>query len=484
MLRQLRFTVLALPAAAGAASCSFFAAAHHAPSSGGCVAFDLTQLPQQAVWALHDSKLPRTCFAATPCHNVSAHQTNCTSFDSAEHTAPAFQQSEHGGKCYALGRLGSPPSATLINRANASAGLLLTYSGGAGGRAVRYRLACAPSAHPDAGPTQETPVAGQSMVYEVLWPTPHACLTVPAPASACPPPAPRPPPVPLAPPPPPPPPPPQRGPVAVPSPAQLAWQDLEVSAMLGWNLQTICAAQTASPSPQRCQAAGYVPTLEQVASWNPHNIDTDAWARTAASFGARYMVIVADHMTGFTWWDTKYHNYSIAHTKYKGGGADLVKEMIASCKKYGLKLGFFYSVHFNWFLGVDGYKVGHSPLGPKRYTQEEYLEIAKGQLREIIAYFGDEGPLEIWFDGGTGPSAAEIGPVVLDAAPGAVCHSCYSNFTKGGSVRWMGNEEGMMPLPSWGSDTGEGSKGGGGDPLGASFMPPSSGQSATCRPTH
>lgn len=34
-------------------------------------------------------------------------------------------------------------------------------------------------------------------------------------------------------------------------------------------------------------------------------------------------------------------------------------------------------MHFNWFLGVDGYKVGHPPLGPKTYTQAEYLEIAK-----------------------------------------------------------------------------------------------------------
>ena len=39
---------------------------------------------------------------------------------------------------------------------------------------------------------------------------------------------------------------------------------------------------------------------------------------------------------------------------------------------------------------------GHPPLGPKKYTQEEYLAIAKGQLREIIAMFGDEGPVEIW----------------------------------------------------------------------------------------
>ena len=153
-------------------------------------------------------------------------------------------------------------------------------------------------------------------------------------------------------------------PVAKPSPQQLAWQDLEVSSMLGWNLQTICRPRGAGGvTSQRCQASSktegplFVPTVEQIAEWDPYNLDTDEWAKASASFGAKYVIIVADHMTGFTWWNTKYHNYSIAHTRYKGGGADVVREMIASCKKYNLKLGFFYSVHFNWFLGVDGYKV-------------------------------------------------------------------------------------------------------------------------------
>ena len=117
-------------------------------------------------------------------------------------------------------------------------------------------------------------------------------------------------------------------PVAVPSAQQLQWQDLEVAAMLGWNLQTICvpksgAGGAGAPTAQKCQASSktegalYVPTLAQVADWNPAAIDTDEWARVSASFGAKYVVIVADHMTGFTWWDTKYHNYSIAHTKYQ-----------------------------------------------------------------------------------------------------------------------------------------------------------------------
>lgn len=78
-----------------------------------------------------------------------------------------------------------------------------------------------------------------------------------------------------------------------------------------------------------------MPSREGIAAWNPAALDTDEWARVAASFGAKYIVLVADHMTGFTLWDTKFHNYSIAHTMYKGGGADVVKELIASCKKWG-----------------------------------------------------------------------------------------------------------------------------------------------------
>ena len=119
---------------------------------------------------------------------------------------------------------------------------------------------------------------------------------------------------------------------------------------------------------QHCQARGYVPTREAVADWDPYNLDTDKWVQTAVSFGAKYIVLVADHMTGFTLWDTKAHNYSIAHTRYKGGGQDVVRDFVASCVKYGVRPGFFYSMHFNWFLGVDGFKVGHTPLGQVNET--------------------------------------------------------------------------------------------------------------------
>jgi len=108
-------------------------------------------------------------------------------------------------------------------------------------------------------------------------------------------------------------------------------------------------------------------------------------------------------------------------------------------------------VHFNWYLGVDAFKVGHPPLGPRSYTQAEYLAIATAQIGEVSALFEEDGgPFEVWFDGGPGTDALPLlSRAVMAAAPNAICHSCLANFTKGGSVRWMGNEEGSMPLPSW-----------------------------------
>ena len=459
-----------------AASCPFAATA----ATGSCLAFTgLAQLPTR-VWPVQSTRgPPLTVFVATPGHNVTAAQTACTSFVTVSE-APAFQQSEAGHRCYALGDLsGGCPTSALVDPANASAGLLLTYTGGTPtngrARALRYHLVCDPSAPPSAGPTAEAQIGNQGdLLYGVTWRTPHACSTAPAPPAAC-----------ATPPPPP------RAPVAVPTVQQLVWQDLEVGAMLGFNMQSHCLATSdAGRSDQPCltwdgatgsspaalrdgKKNGWIPSPQSVASWNPAELDTDAWAAAAKSFGARYVVLVAQHMAGFSLWDTKAHNFSIAHTAYKGGGQDIVNDMVASCKRHGLKLGVFYSVHYNWFLGVDAYRVGHPRIDPAlpNLTQAEFLTIAQTQLAELADRFGPEGPVEIWFDGGTGPNIAEISSAVHKVAPGAVCHSCTPNFTNAGTARWMGNEAADMPLPSWGAAAPL--SGGNGDPLGPIFEPPS-----------
>ena len=51
------------------------------------------------------------------------------------------------------------------------------------------------------------------------------------------------------------------------------------------------------------------------------------------------------------------HNFSIANTRWRNGGQDLVQQFLTACKAHGIKPGFFYSAHYNWYWGVNNFKV-------------------------------------------------------------------------------------------------------------------------------
>ena len=246
---------------------------------------------------------------------------------------------------------------------------------------------------------------------------------------------------------------------ARPSAEQLAWMALEVGVMITFNLQTLCVPRhAANASAQLCQVDSLaIPTLESLRAWDPVGLSTDAWLDAAASFGARYAILVADHMAGFALWPTRATNLSIAATAWRGGRGDVVADFFASSQQRGIQPGLFYSTHFNWGLGVNLYRVGWPRMyGGEPLSQTAYEDIVLAQLSELAAY----APFEMWFDGGVNTSATpRVGPAVRALFPGALCHSC-AGFTEAGpgplgqagrGLRWMGNEEGAMPLPSWGA---------------------------------
>ena len=71
-----------------------------------------------------------------------------------------------------------------------------------------------------------------------------------------------------------------------------------------------------------------------------------------------------------------------------------------------------------------------------------------------------------------------MGALVAELAPDVACHSCAGFDQRGAGsgtgvgIRWMGNEQGVMPLPNWGATRANYSADGG-DPLGAIFAPAS-----------
>lgn len=121
---------------------------------------------------------------------------------------------------------------------------------------------------------------------------------------------------------------------------------------------------------------GSVPT----SLYDPKELDTDQWCAAAESAGMKYVVFTAKHHDGFCNWNTKYTDYSVKKTPFK---KDVLKALAASCKKYGLKLGIYYSL---WDRHESCYKDNY-----------QYTEFMKSQLDELLSNYGDI--TLVWFDG-------------------------------------------------------------------------------------
>ena len=75
--------------------------------------------------------------------------------------------------------------------------------------------------------------------------------------------------------------------------------------------------------------------------FNPVKFNADEWVRTAKDAGMKYIVITSKHHDGFCMFDTKQTGFNIIETPF---GRDVMKELAVACRKYGLKLCFYYSI--------------------------------------------------------------------------------------------------------------------------------------------
>ena len=166
---------------------------------------------------------------------------------------------------------------------------------------------------------------------------------------------------------------------------------------------------------------------------NPEKLNTDQWAETALSFGAKYIVFVAKHQGGFCMWQTETTDYSIRNTPWKGGHGDVLADVAASCRKAGLKLGAYVCPRDDHF----GAKTGGICKTPE--LQAQYNAMYRQQWTEVLSRYG---PLvEVWFDGS---SATPVGDLLARYQPRAMVFQGPQ-----ATIRWVGNEDGFAPSPLW-----------------------------------
>jgi alpha-L-fucosidase len=128
--------------------------------------------------------------------------------------------------------------------------------------------------------------------------------------------------------------------------------------------------------------------------FNPTNFNADAWVKTAKNAGMKYIVITAKHHDGFAMFDTQASAWNIMQaTPF---GRDPLKELAAACKKYGMKLGFYYSQAQDWNNGGSASGGKWDPA--QTHDMDDYIDkIAVPQVKELLTHYG-EFPAVIWWD--------------------------------------------------------------------------------------
>jgi alpha-L-fucosidase len=208
-----------------------------------------------------------------------------------------------------------------------------------------------------------------------------------------------------------------------PSPAQLAWQDLEVGMFIHF-------------APNTWQDSQHDNLATPLSAINPASLDVRQWVDVAESMRARYIIFVAKHVGGFCMWPTETTRYSIAGTPWREGKGDVCGDLAEECRRRNMPLGFYVSPRDDHFGAAEG---GRARSDMPAH-QALYDRVYKRQLTELLTRYGEL--VEVWFDGSA--NGRLVAPLIKKHQPDAMVFQ-----TSAATIRWIGNEDGVAPYPTW-----------------------------------
>lgn len=230
--------------------------------------------------------------------------------------------------------------------------------------------------------------------------------------------------------------------VPIPTQAQLDWQDAELVAVFHYDLHVF-------DGKKYNQRENRITPIADINIFNPQKLDTDQWIKAAKAAGCKIAILTATHETGFALYQSDVNPYSLKAVKWRAGKGDIVKDFVASCRKYGVKPGIYIGIRWNSYFGIHDFKVnGDNQFAENR--QQHYNRMCEGMVEELCSRYGDLAI--IWFDGGAhGPEQG--GPDVLSIFEKYQPNCLFYHNLQRADMRWGGSESGTVPYPCWGTFT-------------------------------
>ena len=207
-----------------------------------------------------------------------------------------------------------------------------------------------------------------------------------------------------------------------PSPRQLRWQQLELTAFFHFGINTFTDKEWGDGT-------------EDPSIFNPTALDAQQWVLTAKNAGIKQVIITAKHHDGFCLWPTATTNHSVAASSWKAGKGDVVKEVSDACRAYGIGFGIYLSP---WDRNASV------------YGTDAYNDFFVAQLTELLTRYGRVD--EVWFDGanGEGPNGKKQVydferwyKLIRNLQPAATI------AIMGPDIRWVGTESGYGRETEW-----------------------------------
>jgi len=206
-----------------------------------------------------------------------------------------------------------------------------------------------------------------------------------------------------------------------PTPAQLAWSEMEVTAM-------VCL------TPATWQGSEYDDGSTPLSTINPEKLDTDQWVRAAKAFGRSRSSSSPSTSAASAVADGYHGLRRQPHTLAQREGR---RPRRPQClvPQAGLKLGVYV------YPDDPRYQKGWGQAGrtDDPAKQEEYNALLRKQWTEVLSHYGEVS--EVWFDGGC---TVPLMDLLTRYAPHALIFGSPT-----ATLRWVGNEEGIAPYPSW-----------------------------------